>query len=160
MKYLALLLISTAAYSDEILLGSFTHHLPVNAHMDRYENKVDNYGDIINPMVGYRLSDEKNDSYRSNTYFLGENSIGSAMAGYAYSPGVKYGDLKLGFVLGGYLQNDKQFHDRSIYPPAVPVGDFGIVPLAGIEVGYSIGKTTVYVVTTPILMTAVIGINF
>ncbi len=161
MKYLFLFLVSMPVFADEVLIGAFTHHFPINAHMDRYSNKVNDQGDILNPMLGYRITeDRKDETYRASTYFIGENSIGNAMAGYTFSPGVRYGDVRIGLVIGGYVQNTKQFRDKDIVMPSVPLGDFGIVPVGGIEMGYTVGKTTIYVVTTPVLMTTVIGVNF
>ena len=159
MKYLILLL-SIPTLADEVILGAWTHHFPDNQHMERFVHKLNDNGDILNPAIGYRLTDEDMKSYQSTTMFIGENSIGNGIIGITASSGWKYDSFRIGGTIGGYIQDDKQFLERRLHPFAIPVGDAGLVPMIGLEVGYTIGNTTVYTVLTPVLMTTVVGVSF
>lgn len=160
----------TSALADqvEILGGSLTQHIinPDGASSE-FAHKVSSDGTLIaNPLGAYRLIKTEEDGwYESRGYFAGENSIGEAMGGAMASQGFEYSHMRLGVVVGGYMQDEQKFHDRGLQPFAMELGRVGVVPILGLEFQINLpiaSKTylTIYNVITPVLTNTTIGVGW
>lgn len=148
--------------------GALTQHFTdFGGVSKRFSNKLSSDGTLIsNPMVAYRIVQYEGLVYTSSAAFGGENSIGEAMVGLAFSTGVKVDNLRLGLAVGGYLQDDQKFRDRDIQPFGIALGSqFGLAPIAGVEIQADLPLSnrtylTLYTLVSPVLATATIGFGW
>ncbi len=170
LSSIIILLSSMARAEDratEVLGGALTQHFTDFGGVSRvFDNKVSKDGTLIaNPMIAYREVEYTGLGYSSRAAFGGQNSIGELMGGAAFSVGVKVDYVRIGLVAGGYLQDDKKFRDRNVQPFTIPLGRYGLAPLAGVEFQTDLPIThnkylTLYTIVTPVLATAVIGFGW
>lgn len=141
-------LITNSYAGYEVELNAYTAHYfePCNV-ADRFSNKVLDCGKgITNPIVGV-----KKDKTR---LFVGKNSVGSFMSGLTYN--------KNNIVLGGYMQDIKEFDLRGIKSITIAkVDTIGLTPIIGYELGVKLyGNYKVFSIITPAFATVGIGYKF
>lgn len=152
----------------EYLAGGLTYHVfNPNGVADHFEHKVDSTGQLIsNPMIGFRRVTITGVEYTSVVYFGGENSIGEAMAGAAYSSGFIVDSWRLGLIAGVYFQDNDKFLDRGIQPIyLIPHPGIGPTPVLGAEVTKTWNVDhDVYILfnslLSPIILNATVGIGW
>lgn len=143
MKYLvvlALLLGCTAALAEnreiEVIGGGLTYHLLDNSKPHLYSHQVSGDGRLIsNPLygVGYSVSYPKSQAYDFFALFGGENSIGRQVWGGMIGHGTEWKYVRLGWVLGAYIQNDNDFQGTDVVPDSMNRGANAIVPVVGLH---------------------------
>lgn len=136
--FLALMMISSIAsaeYSLELIGGGLTYHVIDNGAASQFSNKLSNDGRLIySPTIGLKILNRPGDySYKSAAIFRGLNSVGSPMTGGILATGLAIGPFNLGFVIGGYVQNNEDFRARGIQPYSVFGNTNAFVPIAGVE---------------------------
>lgn len=160
---LIMLLLATAHADTEIAVGSLTYHFinPENAS-EAFKMQLSSDGAlIINPVVGLRiLSSPRAQNYRAHTAFVGLNSIGRPMAGYMASTGAETIYGRFGIVMGGYMQDNRQFLAYNIQPYTTGTyKGFGLVPIGGLEYS-TIGKIFMHLLLTPAVSCVNMGYRF
>lgn len=135
MKILAflLLLVSISAKSDSVdyvLTSISTHPLAPDGIYNNLAHKIAFDGRVnwtqLNGVI-YTVEDEE--TYHSYKGFFGSNSIGEPMGGASYSFGPRINNTQIGFVVGGYLQDSKEFERRGM-----EIGIQGnFIPILGFE---------------------------
>lgn len=144
MKYLLLIVLSTASYADsfELIGGGATYHLlgSNSAAAQQFDNKWSQDGRLIGtPLMGVRVLRENGTEFKARTVFAGHNSVGAPITGYAYTEGEIVGNWYIGLVLGFYMQDSTPFHDRGINIWGLYLGNrMMLMPLGGIELDYRI----------------------
>lgn len=154
---------SIAAADTELAVGALTYHIvnPENASI-AFKTRLSPDGAlIVNPLVGVRMiSKPRFNSYRAFTPFAGLNSIGQPMAGYMQSAGSNTAYGRFGIVMGGYVQDNRQFYAHNIQPPSwIQSGGFGLVGVGGLEYA-TMGRTFLHLLLTPAVSCASIGYRF
>ena len=114
----------------EVDVGSLTQHYLDNT---TYPNQLAQ-GLILNPLVGYKYTEEDTIVYDSYTIFMGNNSVQSGILGGIYSFGAMGESSQIGVAFGAYHQNDSSFMSAGILPPMNDIN--GYVLLAGFEANY------------------------
>lgn len=155
-----LLWTSLASAEMELAVGALTYHLinPQNAST-AFKTRLSPDGALIaNPIIGFRIvTRPRFSTYHAHTPFLGLNSLGRPMAGYVASAGSDTAYGRFGLVMGGYMQDNRQFYAHDIQPPSwIQSGGFGLVVLGGLEY-YTTGKKFLHLLLTPALTCASIG---
>jgi hypothetical protein len=158
--------------SIEALYGAITYHFIDDGGAAVYKQKLDRNGRLIfNQTEGGRLLRENKDHYYGITGFAGKNSVGLSMRGGLVSYGAKtlYEHLYVGWAIGGYTQNDRDFQTAGATPFhlfTLAHGN-GFVPLIGIEWGLRLNFSNsvylkIYNLITPVVTTAAIcfGVSF
>lgn len=162
MKHLIFILllvpsISHAKYALEYNL--LTSHLFNTCSLgNRYENQVADCGKIINnKLIGF--SNSLGDDLQGRV-FIGENSVGSWMFGGSYTYiGNKEG-FDYGPVLGGYIQDTREFKTRRIMVAGDINGYVGLKMIIGGEAQYKVDNYKIFVIVTPVVATLGIGFDF
>lgn len=125
----------------ELMLGSITYHpLDIDYLSRNYSNKLSQDGRLIaNFLIGSTLLWEDASQYESLSFYGGQNSLGSPMAGFKVAQGAKVGNFYMGMFAGAYVQNDQEFTNLGIKPfRVVDINGTGVIPLGGIESSYKI----------------------
>lgn len=103
----------------------------------KYENQVSKNGcNINNPLYGISFRETTNGAYRQNSFFFGQDSIGSNIVGYMNTMGMasEWG-LELGLTLGFYFMSNQPWEAKGIAPPALQLSEnYSVIPVAGIQV--------------------------
>jgi hypothetical protein len=102
----------------------------------KYENKVSKNGcNINNPLYGISFRETINGAYRQNSFFFGQDSIGSNIVGYMNTMGMASDwGLELGLTFGFYFMSKKPWEAKGIQTPSLSVGsDYSLIPVAGIQ---------------------------
>jgi hypothetical protein len=141
-----LMINSNAGYEVEV--NTYTaHYFEPCEVADRFSNKKLDCGKgITNPIIGI-----KNINTR---IFVGQNSVGSSMAGMTFS--------KKNFVLGGYVQDIKEFNLRGITPITVTkINTVGLTPIIGYELATKLyANYKIFSIITPVFATVGLGYRF
>lgn len=125
--------IMAKADSFELVGGGLTYHLCCDATVSQqFRTKLADQGRLIfNPLSGMRYNSEDSGIYRSVALFAGQNSLGYNIDGAILAIGADLDFTQIGLVVGGYLQDSKEFSRRKI---PLASGDF--MPMLGAEVNF------------------------
>ena len=167
LTFLAFWFLSSASHADiqssEVLVGGLTYHLI--AASDQFQYKLSDDGRLIaNGLAGYRRvwteHVEGGEAYEAMTVFGGYNSIAQPMGGLAWSTGLVDQGTRIGFLFGGYVQDNRKFTERGI-GIIFPDSAFGLMPLVGIEVTNKLPHgLLINTELTPLLINLSIGFCF
>ncbi len=156
-------------FSIEFVGGSLTYHV-VSGDALMYSHKVSADGRLIdNPLYGIGASYyfAENSIYITGRFFKGNNSINQPINGGTFSVGKGFKYLDVGFIIGGYVQNDYDFIKSNVMPFSITPGSNAVVPLIGIELNPKIplGESfyiKIINILTPLVTnhTLAFGINF
>lgn len=136
-----LLLFSIAASSStEIIVGGPTYHLIGMGSENALHPKWDPAGRLIGtPLLGIGFLTEDATNYAANKFFIGDNCVGQPIQGFDIAVGKKVAQWYLGMVMGLYVQNNQTFLDAGANTYLMgQIGDYGLVPIAGVEANYRI----------------------
>lgn len=133
----------------------------------QFANKVDKEGNLIAPyQLGIALVDNTPTHFTTRLVFMGDNSVGSKLAGAIYQHGKRYNGFELGYAAGAYLQDETEFDRRDV--DSFNIGSYhhiGLVPVVGGVVNYRADiDNQVYVkintIISPIILNAVLSVGF
>ncbi len=141
MKYLCSLFISgfvlcpCFAYELDLNVGSITHHIIVRDGVEsEFEGGIAfNNRMIFNKVYSLGLTIPfASDRYHTYRLFGGENSIHKPMLGVSFESGKQRYYMDYGIIVGGYVQNNRLYHERGIDNLAIEFDDAGIIPIVGV----------------------------
>ena len=136
---LAIITINVTAETNYVL-GAATYHMrgTYSYHSKNFRNKWSKDGRLIGtPLVAVEIFRDELDGYSSTKYFVGQNSVGGAMAGRFVSSGKQWGLFRAGLLGGIYAQDASRFYKLGMIPFGLPVGQhLHLAPLMGIELIY------------------------
>jgi len=143
IKYIFLIIMmaitARAENSLELVGPGVTFHVIDGGVSNLYSNKLSNDGRLIyTAQLGLRYVSSEDFGYSSIGIFRALNSVGSPITGAIYGYGISMTNLNVGFVAGGYIQNNNDFYARGIQPFTLFGGTNALVPLVGFEINMKI----------------------
>lgn len=156
---------SLHANSQELVLGVVSVHTYNPGNVGRnYANKLDQNGfAVVNPVLAWRVLTPRPKDYYYTGVFGGLNSVGRPMGGFAAGAGVVFGTLRLGAIVGAYMQSNRQFRSRGIEPISIFATNNGqgVVPITGVEISKKISKNLfTNIILSPIIVNIGLGTSF
>lgn len=137
--------------------GAVTYHLlgTDSISASHFRNKWSDDGRLIGtPILGFEGAHdhEDNSTYDTTKVFIGQNSVGGAMAGIMCSEGIHSGNWYRGVLAGIYAQDASEFYRYSIVPQGLIIGPWlNVVPVIGGELIYKFGLIKWHLVVSPTL---------
>ncbi len=154
--------------SFELIGGGLTYHMAGDAS-PYYTDKVSSDGRLIDNFI-YGAGVNYIDStglYISIRYFKGNNSVHLPINGGTFSAGAAYKYLDVGWIIGGYVQNEYDFIATGIIPFSLNHGSNSVVPIIGVEISPKLPLGNSFYlklnnILTPLLTnhTISLGLNF
>lgn len=179
MIKLLMLLFSFQIYAAEktmLQIGSSVSLHPmasVNSPTVNFSNKLSDDGKFVlnKPTIILSNLKSKYKKYSKYTLFYSRDCVDSPVYGFVYSSGVFEERFHLGFAIGGYFMNDKEWNKREIPPSWISIHNkytgphTAIVPMIGGDLNIKvlqIGKVEVNWNTyiNPFLINSTISIGF
>ncbi len=145
----------------ELMVGASVYHF-FTKHTGSFKTQWSEDGRWIGtPVGGLGVMQTDGEYYQTQSYYIGENSVGGGMAGFLASTGKVYSNWNLGAVAGLYLQDSRKFTADKISTVAVPMGDStSVMPLVGFEAVYKIEFDEDFYLKIHNVITPILGITY
>lgn len=147
----------------ELTLGSVSMHTTVDPSNVRLSNRITNDGRFVfNPLYGVGYTINRETLYYSFKAFTGLNCVADHIYGGTASLGYSWQHIRLGGIIGGYIQDDTAFTARNIEPFSIIGNRNALVPIIGAELIFMFKVTDTSFIKvnnliSPILMNTSIG---
>ncbi len=140
LGWLVFMMVSYANAKDtlELVGPGITWHVIDGGASSQYNHKLSSDGRLIyTPQIGIKKTRIEAMQYNSFAIFTAQNSIGSPIVGAMGATGIElFNMFQVGFVLGGYVQNNNDFKAMGITPFSIMDGPNALVPIMGIDLNF------------------------